>query len=1088
MKCRQKFAAFVAAVFGLVVTAGAVDWASMESGTALNVPENTVLKLTTADEITRLATYTAIDIPATSEIVADQDSHSTTLALSANLTGAGKISFCRFKDVTLSGDNTAFAGEFFSSNTTVNVSSPSALGVQNKVTHYLGNLWYSSGANHSAFRMAGGTYANEFHFHQNASARDGSRAVAIPTSGDSVEFTGSVHFYGDVGTYVSGSGKFIFKGSVYQHDPTYSTTFGGFSQVRLANNSAQNQVWDCGDGYIKIVGSCDAIGGEYRCGRFVVSGSSAFTFYYGANVIFSPNASLQFTSDFTNESQQQADSTLYKGSITWDGSETAVHSFSNLLYRDGIDASNVKSTDNTLKMNGILRVTGCGPDFGWNVKCMDNAKPMSIQLDSQTEPAGSLKLINANSTMTGTLEAKRGTLIIGEGARFSGVTTLVASGDGVIEVRDAEAFPSGPVTLKFAGPDSGAISIPAGLTFAVDKVLVNGVEMMVGDYFGAAGKGAFQVLGGGTLRVQNGKTESKSVNWNGSAGDGNFFNPANWSYGYPEFDGTEKLVLYNGYISANDTGVINIDREVRFSGLSVNVQKSFTFNATGTGRIIFCPNGTGDSEMGKGSDWDQPDGVSGYANIVLLNYASEPTATNTYTFNIPITFAPGYDRNITCGSWARARFMGDISGGDPDHRIGIYWYKYGQTTIEFGGNNEGWLSPLRFRSIYDLVVSGPNGLGGPDRVTEVKTWGDYHVRYVGNGLTNNTPTRLWIADGYGDTAVNSNTFLTATFEDPLVMKAPLHLIGATSHKMLVGDYDFQGGIVAERNGSSGDDRIQLHQMNGHPLRIGGPFVFPESSFETRANTTSELYLGGTGSVLRTLWLMNVWANCEREGVLSKDTACRIGTSAWNKGGFRLHGSDQDLQSIVIDDYIEITESTSVATYGATVESESPATLTLWPTSALPAAIVRFRDQASLTLNGAADSSMTLVNGFSDTAGDLTVNSGTLVFKWGAGWGGTNVFLNAGTLRVSEKAGSTAFGDSTRRADVTIASGAQLEVDAGITAYVGALTVNGQALMRGRWGGLDCRAVAPDHRIAGLAGQGVVRVTKGVAPGALILVR
>lgn len=112
---------------------------------------------------------------------------------------------------------------------------------------------------------------------------------------------------------------------------------------------------------------------------------------------------------------------------------------------------------------------------------------------------------------------------------------------------------------------------------------------------------------------------------------------------------------------------------------------------------------------------------------------------------------------------------------------------------------------------------------------------------------------------------------------------------------------------------------------------------------------------------------------------------------------------------------------------------------------------KFDGEAGLTFNGGAFA-YAIANVVSPTKGVLTVSSGTLTFKWAAGWQG-RVALAGGTLVIDESAVATAF--SRKTTDLVLGDG-KLTVPAGQTVSVrSAKQANGEFLAPGTYTPVNC---------------------------------
>ena len=1026
------------------------DWAS--AGMAIVIPSGETATATTEEQVGKLGAAETIEIQAGAALevryTAGGRYSSNKCPIPASISGAGRLSFYGVGGAILSGDNSGFSGELFSSNTYLRVQHANALGTAS-VMHYVGLCHYDRGA--FTFEVADASFANEFHFLEssNDDAVMGSRAVHAT---ERAFLTGSVRLTG----CVMMSGNLHVKCDIV-HDGRTGTAHGGFGAVQIRGDENADIVLDYGDGegVLQTTANTYWYGGNYRCGRLVLA-SGKLEFYTASRISFSPNASLQFGSDLLNESETQA----YTGGGTLSIPASGVTiSFSNLLY--------VMSMNNSVNTGDLtLRFTGCGPAFGSNVKFENK---VNLLYDCQADEPGELLLLSPASTTTGTLGAKRGTLIIGEGARFPNVTRLNLSGEGVIEVRDAAAFAEGAVSVYFEGPASGTLKVAPGQRLTVKDVYVNGKKTLPGSYFGAAGTGAFNLMGGGTLMVNEGRAVTECY-WTGKAGDGDARNANNW-WTAPSFDGTERLNFINGWMNAADIGKVIFSGDSRVCGIKMSLSKDFEFAAADdASRVIVCPNGPTD---------DSREGVA--MNLQFLQQDSSVA----YLWSLPLVFSHGYETAL--GFWnQQMRFAGTISGGDADHPIKMVRYNWGAPKIELAGDNSGLSAPLEIVNAADLKVTSPTGLGATNRVSKTRRSSGLKFQFDGLALTNETPFEVRAQDKYarGSDTMIVSTNTTAAF----VQKGEFRISGGIDY-FEIGNSAFLGGITAIHGEAVGDDVVRVRYRGTEPFDCsGGPFRFADASFYLLSENAVDFNLGATGSVWRLLHVERAAINCLATNVLSVTAECDFGSAAYGMAGglVKLNGFDQELASLhQYADYV-VTE-TSPLTVGVVVDSTEPAVLTLAPSVNMDPAILGFSGAAGLRVRGAEESGVTLARAYSATTGSLTVESGTLVFQWGAGWGGTNVVVSGGTLRFAEGSGDVPFG-SAERANVALSGSGKLSIDAGLRVVAGEVSVDGVPLLRGCWGGPDCMAVSPDHRIAALAGQGVLRVTKGESAGLAVIVR
>lgn len=1058
---KMAVAALCAAFAG---TVSAFDWESV--GANLDVPADTVLVVSTEADCARLAALESITVPAGSELSVRNvfgEWDTAKCDIKARLRGAGTVSFRNAGGMVLSGDNSEFAGAFWSSNSCITVRHPKALGTDNAVTHYMGATYYSRGALRFA---AAGNYSNAFHFVQTSA---GARAVANIGAG-AVFLSGSVRVTGQVWFR-----KIDICCNVVQ-DGASGTDRGAFADASsIRADKFPALTLDYGDGVIQARGNNNTwwYGGNFICGRFVVCGGQVY-FFNADSASFSANASLQFGSDLKNEDGQTTVADLTKGKLYFDGTRTAQVSFSNLLYRAEVTAETADEMDNSIDGAHIIRVTGCGPDFGWRGRLLGN---ISLLYDSQTESPGRLLLTHPASTTAGSLSVRRGTLIVGETATFSNVTSVSALGEGVLEIRNPSAFREGAVTLVLEGPDAGAIRVPSGVSVSFKEVLVGGRKVLPGNYFGGeGGSGAFTVLGDGKVVVETGATVTDYY-WGGYAGDGDIRNKDNWyeckyeERPAPKFDGTERLFFDKGYCS-DRVGTVRVTGDVRLCALAVRSLVDVTFaKGDASGRLVFCPNGPvfGEKEI------EVPN-----AGVRLLAVDADVTVD----FAVPVAFAPGLDRAVVAGRGLTLRFSDSLSGGDAAHPVRFDHFNWNLPALEFAGDGSGLASPLEIANARSVIVSSPTGLGGAGRATRISRWGTNTVRFAGAGLTNETPIRVKASDNYS--YADDTMLLPTNAVERLVLRGALHIEGGR-RAFEFDKTDFMGGVVAEPSATSGSEAVRLYVKGTSGTDMSGSaFAFPGADLYLRSDNDVSAHFGKAGSVWRALHLEKVGIVCRAENVLCATTPCVVGTNGWFGARIDMGGFSQALQSL--------RQSPDIAVHDLTpndraivITSDEPAVLSLLPTSAVPETIARFTGQAGLRMKGSADSSWTLVNVFSTTTGDLTVDSGTLTFRRGAGWGGRNVTVSGGTLRISEGSGLETFGRE-EKADLHLSGEGTLEIDDGIVTAVGALVVDGVPLMRGRWGGPGCSRVSEDRRLKSLAGRGVLRVTKGERSGFMATIR
>ena len=138
-----------------------------------------------------------------------------------------------------------------------------------------------------------------------------------------------------------------------------------------------------------------------------------------------------------------------------------------------------------------------------------------------------------------------------------------------------------------------------------------------------------------------------------------------------------------------------------------------------------------------------------------------------------------------------------------------------------------------------------------------------------------------------------------------------------------------------------------------------------------------------------------------------------------------------------------TESGS-AFIGGTVENSSPdaATFTIngSPTEDKIHNPILFSGNLSLVYDSAATWKLAKI--VATATGSLTVKQGTFVIEWGAGWRGSDVIVDGGTLSLTSAA---ALADDTTALEVKSGT---LDIAAGVTAFVKSATIGGATLAKG----------------------------------------
>ena len=218
-----------------------------------------------------------------------------------------------------------------------------------------------------------------------------------------------------------------------------------------------------------------------------------------------------------------------------------------------------------------------------------------------------------------------------------------------------------------------------------------------------------------------------------------------------------------------------------------------------------------------------------------------------------------------------------------------------------------------------------------------------------------------------------------------------------------------------------------------------------------------LYLDGTVNISSDFIISHeARVVCGHDEILAKQSAnsmFRMYQSTAPFGCLDLNGHDQTVHRMECQ---AILETDAATTYQSVVTSAVPATLTVDGNNAnvhyLPQVFV---GEAGFRQNSPSTSHFVTTNAASTTAGTLRISQGKVVFDYGSGWvGSTNVVVDGGTLRVE----TTSVGDVFNgKAVVRVSNGGKIEMGDGIRRKVRCVSLNGEFLPAGVYGGSAAEA-------------------------------
>lgn len=276
--------------------------------------------------------------------------------------------------------------------------------------------------------------------------------------------------------------------------------------------------------------------------------------------------------------------------------------------------------------------------------------------------------------------------------------------------------------------------------------------------------------------------------------------------------------------------------------------------------------------------------------------------------------------------------------------------------------------------------------------------------------------------------------------------------------------------------------------------VSGTLTFePESSlmlgqFHASSMSSDGLYVYNTTNVSYKGYTHYNYGAGLRFGIedafLGKAFACELGEEISQSLGIDLGGTTQRFETVRLFGTYKPNEGDQ---RHQTVFSSSPAVLMLATVDANTTMPFKFGGMAGFAFAGTT--TYTIVNQVSETEGPLSVSSGTLAFKWGAGWCGTDVVVTGGTLKVESSAKDDFFNADGQvgRSLVRVAVSGEGRLDLGKDVRVGYLSVGSRELVRGTYGG-SAAGLDAAHTLDCIAGSGTITVDRGARLGITILFR
>ena len=690
--------------------------------------------------------------------------------------------------------------------------------------------------------------------------------------------------------------------------------------------------------------------------------------------------------------------------------------------------------------------------------------PLDLVIDKTAAAKSQALEFRTNSTMRGTLDVRKGTLVLRKGYALKHVPEIVVEKDGVLNVEESTntfaaatrlvvtgqvnfaanvVKPFADGKLDIALGTGGTIAFPEGETLFVNSLtLPDGTRL--GDEVYEAG--TIPGVSGATIVVST--AEPTSATWTGGgASDKRISTAANWSTAprCPTFVSGLSATFASGGSEAI------VDRSVYLDALRFDAADGFALTG---------------------------DGVDGHELFLKGDITFAETAgTPLYAIDAPVVKRDGGVLDVPTGTTLR---LGDFSvttataGGTPKEVL-----KSGGGRLELTGTTvvDGRL----------IITNGPVRLSG----TITTSSGVDATESVEGARPSACPGQFTLAAAYRAGHGGSNQEVEL---DNVLVEKPIYILTAddtamTKFTTAANSTNVFKGCVTTANVVNQHVRMGADSTIVFEGGVRMPWSFRQYGgtviFRCSVNEWSSSY-GWYAIQGRTIWerpctLAGIAADGTgvheflASGVLTKDACMQLnGTGAC---GYLFHSTTQTV-------YWVTTKSSSKTVF----RGDEGARLIVRATKASTNTSDKDFQNSKVFCPVAgglsvemdpifAGATLTFKNGTSTSTGDLTVRGGTVSFADKASWQTAgNVELFGGRLVVND---SKTFGKDSR---VHLATGAVLELASGVREKVGELYVDGQRQADGTYGS---PASSAEHKSDLFDGTGILKVGD---LGVILLVR
>lgn len=650
-------------------------------------------------------------------------------------------------------------------------------------------------------------------------------------------------------------------------------------------------------------------------------------------------------------------------------------------------------------------------------------------------------LASAKSDTTGDLVVSNGTLGLKWNYVWGGRKVLVSG--GTLQVDTANAFTNELLNLVVEADGVLVLNEP----IQVKEGRIGETTLEAGEEYGAKDFPGL-VTGAGSIIVLRGADPVSTTHvWTGAAGN-DLATAGNWQGDdAPNLtDGGATLVFSAGSATANASAAAAVN--------ALTFRDDASFALTGEQLTL---NGA----------------------VTTENTQPAPAEKITFTVSNPLRIRSSYGADWAVGAETLLALEGPIAGP-----LGRAITVSGEGEVRLSGDNSEFGRPLVFQNAK-VYVNGADALGSNSRTVTFASGTDV----LFESLTNNAP--IAVPSGFSTSQASVSSYVGA---DRLTFAGYVDAGGAQNWFM--DRQDMLGGFKTTA-------ALNVYFIDGQEHTFGGPLnaegVF--ANVIVSGGSTLHLALDGANSTYNTFHIRAYGPSCghvccEKADVFRPTAPLSMANYSTGKPegvGLDLNGFSQTVNTVVLDNFGHAADISKGVEQHSFITSATPASITFsgvpatyrgttWVSGFSPTNALAFRGQAGLVFSQTSPAGMDLeyclVNVKSDTTGPLVVNSGRLVFDWGAGWTATtNVTINGGVLRIAKESEACAFGPSAGRSEafLRIAGEGRLELDDTVVTTVKALSVaDGEFVKAGVYGGPEAGLDAA-HTLAQLAGKGRLAV-------------